>query len=157
MISVVIATLNDAAALGRTLAALVPAAVDGLVREVVLADGGSDDLTLEIADDAGARVVACAGATEARLVEGCAAARSDWLLILGVDEALPAGWAEAAAAHVNGPGPAIAAWWGGKPRLLRRPEAPALLISRRLYDEAGGYVQGLAGRLGRRAVRLAVD
>ena len=40
--------------LGRTLAALVPAAVDGIVREVVLADGGSSDKTILIADDAGA-------------------------------------------------------------------------------------------------------
>ena len=55
MISVVIPTLNAAATLQRALSPLVPAAVDGLVREVVVADGGSTDETLELAEDAGAQ------------------------------------------------------------------------------------------------------
>ena len=69
MISVVIATQDDERTLGQTLAALVPAAVDGLVREVILADAGSTDHTLAIAEDAGARVAPCEGAVEARLLD----------------------------------------------------------------------------------------
>ncbi len=42
MLSVVIETLNDEEALARTLASLVPAAVDGTVREVIICDRGSD-------------------------------------------------------------------------------------------------------------------
>ena len=57
MISVVIPTLNAERTLQRALAPLVPAAVEGLVREVVVADGGSTDRTLELADDAGANIV----------------------------------------------------------------------------------------------------
>ena len=53
MISVVIPTHDDEAVLGRTLGPLVAAAVAGLVREVILADGGSVDATLDIGEDAG--------------------------------------------------------------------------------------------------------
>ncbi|MEZ5917510.1 MAG: glycosyltransferase [Parvularculaceae bacterium] len=49
-ISVVIPTLNAGRGLAEALAALVPAALDGLVREVIVADGGgSTDETLAIA------------------------------------------------------------------------------------------------------------
>ena len=41
MISVIVPTHDSAAVLGACLSALVPAAVTGLVREVILADGGS--------------------------------------------------------------------------------------------------------------------
>jgi|GEM_PF-7070274 len=40
MISVVIPTFNAEATLGPTLAALVPAVVDGVVMEAIIADGG---------------------------------------------------------------------------------------------------------------------
>ena len=49
MISVVIPTLNAETGLAPTLAALVPATVQGLVREVIIADGGSRDDTAKIA------------------------------------------------------------------------------------------------------------
>ena len=57
MISVVLATSNDQRRLGGTLATLVEAAIDGLVAQVIVADAGSKDATLEIADDAGATIV----------------------------------------------------------------------------------------------------
>lgn len=95
MISVVIPTLNAAETLAATLTALVPAAVNNLVREVVIADTGSTDETLAIADDAGARVVA------GGLAEGCAAAKGPWLLILPSGVRLEAGWEKAAADHIE--------------------------------------------------------
>ena len=101
MISVVIATHNDERTLGQTLASLVPAAVDGLVREVVLADAGSTDHTLAIAEDAGARVVQAEGAAEARLAQACQGARSEWLLVLEASVPAPHGWESAAGAHME--------------------------------------------------------
>ncbi|NWG93335.1 MAG: glycosyltransferase, partial [Parvularculaceae bacterium] len=56
-ISVVIPTLNAERALSATLASLVPAAVEGLVREVIVSDGVSTDATRDIARAAGACLV----------------------------------------------------------------------------------------------------
>ncbi len=157
MISVVIPTLNAAASLARTLAPLVPAAVDGLVREVVVADGGSADETLEIAEDAGARLVTSEAGRGAQLVAGCAAAKGEWLLVLHADTVLEDAWAKTAAGHIGGDGEragyfrfalddhglAPRLWEGGvamRCRMLGLPYGDqGLLISRKLYGEVGGF------------------
>lgn len=95
MISVIIPTRDSAAVLGPCLSALVPAAVSGLVREVILADGGSADGTLAIAEDAGARLVA------GDIAAAVATARGDWLLILPPTSRLEPGWEAEAAGHVE--------------------------------------------------------
>ena len=155
MISVVIATHNDERTLGQSLAALVPAAVDGLVREVILADAGSTDDTLEIAEDAGARVVRTEGPEADRLARGCEAARGDWLLLLQAGHVPPAGWAQAAVRHLA-EHPGRAGYWGGSALRLFAGSAPAVLAPRRLYDEVGGYRPGFLRRLGGRVLRLRV-
>ena len=96
MISAILATRDDARRLGETLAALVPAAVDGLVRQVVIADAGSTDRTLEVADDAGATLVA------GNLRAGIAAALQPWVLILDPGARLPSGWDDVVRAHIAG-------------------------------------------------------
>jgi glycosyltransferase involved in cell wall biosynthesis len=153
MISVVIATQDDGRTLGQTLAALVPAAVDGLVREVVLADAGSTDDTLAIAEDAGARVVRALGAAEARLLEGCKAARADWLLILEASESAPHGWEGAARQHIERHAGRAACWGGGLTPFLTPPKA--LLVPRRLFDRASAK-PGWLRRLGAKAATLRI-
>lgn len=98
VISVVIPTLNAGETLAATLAALIPAAVSNLVREVVLADAGSTDDTLAIAEDAGARVVD-GGADP--LAAGCAAAKGPWLLLLRPGARLSPEWQAAARDHIE--------------------------------------------------------
>ena len=93
MVSVIIPTLNDEKTLARTLACLVPATVTGLVREVVIADGGSDDHTSVIADDSGASFVAVGADLGGRLKAGAERARGDWLLFINPDCLLEPGWA----------------------------------------------------------------
>ena len=56
MISVVIPTLNAQTRLVSCLEALVTPALDGLVKEVIVVDGGSCDATVQIADGFGARI-----------------------------------------------------------------------------------------------------
>lgn len=155
MISVVIATHNDERILGQSLAALVPAAVDGFVREVILADAGSTDDTLEIAEDAGARVVRQDGPVERRIAEACQAARGDWLLLLEVGHVPPAGWVQAAARRLSDD-PGRAAFWGATGFWPFARRVPAILVPRRLYEEVGGYGPGFLGRLGGKARRLKV-
>ena len=82
MLSVVIATHDSERALLPTLAALVAGAAAGMVREVIIADGGSRDATCEIADGAGCRVMRSTQPRGARLEAAADAARGPWLLFL---------------------------------------------------------------------------
>lgn len=101
MISVVIPTLDAAATLPRCLNGLLDAAMSGIVREVIIVDGGSRDDTLSIADAAGARIVSCTGPRGACLAEGAAAARSDWLLFLHADTVLEPAWVDDALTYME--------------------------------------------------------
>lgn len=163
MISVVIPTLNAESGLPACLTALVPAMVEGLVREVIVVDGGSTDQTLRIADHAGVEVVA---ATErnrgAQLALGAARARHPWLLFLHADTVLREGWVREVQTFIDRIDTGerrdtVAAFRfalddeGPKPRLLEAAVAlrcatlklpygdQGLLISRRRYTEIGGY------------------
>ena len=178
MLSVVIPTRNAGPRFGAVLAALVPGAMEGLVKEVVIADGGSQDRTLELAEEAGCRIVACEPGRGGQLRAGCAAARADWLLALHADTLPGHGWVEAVGDHVSvhpdkagyfrhrfdDPSAAARVWEAGIALRCRLFAAPygdqGLLVSRRLYDEAGGFPDwplledlALVRRLGRRRLR----
>ena len=182
MISVIIPTLNAETCLAETLAALVPAAVDGLIREAIVVDGGSSDRTLAIVDSAGAELVRAGGGRGSQLAAGAAKARFPWLLFLHADTALAPGWEREASQFMErvdtGARPVAAAAFrfalddmGARPRVLERLVAlrcsclrlpygdQGLLIPKRLYDEIGGYRPlplmedvDLVRRLGRRRV-----
>ncbi len=92
-LSIVIPTLNAAGTLPHTLEALVPAVVAGLVRDVVVVDGGSEDDTVAIADHMGAQVIRTERGRGRQLRHGAAAALGEWMLFLHADTVLEAGWA----------------------------------------------------------------
>jgi rSAM/selenodomain-associated transferase 2 len=180
MISVIIPTLNHQAHLAETLSALIPAAVEGLVREVIIVDGGSTDRTLEIADGSGADIVTSEAGRGAQLKAGAERARQPWLLFLNPDSLLETGWEREADLHIervtSGRRRASAAYFhfgydddGAMPRVvehlvalrtrvLKLPHGyQGLLISRSLFNEAGGFRKSpvledvdLAWRIGRR-------
>ena len=184
MISVIIPTLNAESGLAPCLTALVPATVEGLVREVVVVDGGSCDRTVEIVDQAGATLVRSAPGRGCQLATGAQNARMPWLLFLHADTVLEAGWEREAATFMervdSGQRPHAAAAFrfalddlGFKPRLVELGVAcrcallglpygdQGLLIQARHYRQAGGYKPlplmedvELVRRIGRR--RLAI-
>jgi glycosyltransferase involved in cell wall biosynthesis len=82
MLSVIIATRDSERALVPTLAALVPGATAGLVREVIIADAGSRDETAAVADIAGCHFMPGETSLAARLSAAAAAARGSWLFFL---------------------------------------------------------------------------
>ena len=92
MLSVIIATLDSERPLLPTLSALVPGAMDGLVSEVIVADGGSRDETAMVADVAGCKFMVVEGPLARRLKTAAAAARAPWLLFLRPGTVLDAPW-----------------------------------------------------------------
>jgi len=92
MLSIIIPTLNAQEGLSNCLSALVSATVSGLVRQVVVVDGGSTDATAEIADMAGATLITAPPGRGGQLRAGAEAAKQDWLLFLHGDTVLEAGW-----------------------------------------------------------------
>lgn len=123
MISVVMATLNSERDLIEALSPLVPGSIEGLVTELVVADGGSTDQTLAILDEAGAVMVQGGVAAAAK------AAKGPWLLIMTPSARLTYDWIGPARRHleVGGPKPARLV----RPGLLARTEA--LLIPKAAY------------------------
>lgn len=93
MISVILPTLNAERELAATLMALVPASVEGIVREVVIVDGGSTDATLPIADEAGANIISTSKGRGHQLALGGLEAKGPWLLFLHADTVLEPCWA----------------------------------------------------------------
>jgi rSAM/selenodomain-associated transferase 2 len=151
MLSVVIPTLNAADWIGPCIVAVREA------DEIVVVDGGSSDGTPAIAERNGARLVRTAPGRGAQLAAGAAAAAGDWLLFLHADTLLAPGWRNAADRHIErqrgkaacfrfrldaGEWPArlVEAGVALRVRLLGLPYGDqGLLVSRRLYEELGGY------------------
>jgi glycosyltransferase involved in cell wall biosynthesis len=182
MLSVVIATQDSERALLPTLAALVPGAVSGVVREVIVADGGSHDGSATIAEGAGCRVLASSGARGARLKAAAAVARAPWLLFLQpgtvpdatwidetrrfVEETELRGCAESYAAVFRAGSATFRPTLVEAVALLRaalgaRPDpSQGLVIAKTLYNACGGHREveeterDLIRRLGRRRLVL---
>ncbi|MBI5162929.1 MAG: TIGR04283 family arsenosugar biosynthesis glycosyltransferase [Magnetospirillum sp.] len=85
-LSAVIPTLNAARVLAPTLSAM------GAADEIVVADGGSSDGTLDIARRLAATALTAPRGRGVQLAAGAQAARGDWLLFLHADTVLAAGW-----------------------------------------------------------------
>lgn len=185
MLSVIIPTQDSERALVSTLAALVPAAMEGFVVEVIIADAGSRDDTAAVADVAGCKFRPLEGPLGKRLKTAAASARAPWLLFLRPGTVLDAPWvgearrfierssaqtraAKTCAATFRRGAPAqpalgealsfLAAALGARPR----PQQ-GLLIAKGFYEEIGGHAEGAADpeadlirRIGRRRLaRLA--
>lgn len=156
-VSIVIPALNAAEELPACLEHLMEGLGAGLIRELVITDGGSTDETRAIAQAAGAEWVSGAPSRGGQLRRGCAAARGDWLLVLHADTHLEPGWSAAVAQHLQdgqgrpayfrlrfrarGVRPAwVAGWANFRARLFALPYGDqGLLIRRQDYEAAGGY------------------
>jgi glycosyltransferase involved in cell wall biosynthesis len=174
MLSIIIATLDSEGPLVATLAALVPGAMDGLVSEVIVADGGSTDGTATVADVAGCNFTVAEGPLGRRLKTAAATARAPWLFFLRPGTVPDAGWSGEVRRFVERQPPdARAAVFrrgrAAQPALrevvslfaaaigaLPGPEQ-GLLIAHPFYDELGGHSDAAADpetdlirRIGRR-------
>jgi rSAM/selenodomain-associated transferase 2 len=99
-LSVIIPVYNEAAGLGRTLAALQALPGD---LEILVIDGGSLDDTVEIASRMGVTVASAPKGRAAQMNHGASLARGDVFLFLHADTELPADACELIAAAVARP------------------------------------------------------
>ena len=100
-ISIIIPTLNAASELPGCLDGLMPGLEAGLIRELIVSDGGSRDATAAIAEAAGAELVVSDPGRARQLIAGAEAARGEWLLFLHADTVLSRDWVERVVDHIN--------------------------------------------------------
>jgi len=145
MLSVIVETADAGDRLPALLAALTSAAVEGLVREVLIAGGGPPELLAVLREETGAELAR-------DLAEGIGQARSDRLLVLPAKIRLRPGWLDLLSRHLrSGGGDALIL--GEGPRVGAKPFG--VLIGR---GPAAGLahpdLKRLRGKLGRGAARL---
>ena len=159
MLSVIIPTEGVEQPAVATLAALVPGAAAGIVREVLLVDRAGTGVIERVADVAGCRFLSSEGTRAAALADGARAARSPWLMFLHAGAVLDSGWIEETSQFIQGVSNS------GRPRagIFRYARSPyadtglrdslkfvarmvsgpsaeqGLLIARDHYDRLGGY------------------
>jgi len=184
MLSVIIPTLDCERLLVPTLASLVSGAAVGTVRDVIVADGGSRDATLEVADMAGCEIITSHAPLAARLREATRKARASWVMFLRPGVVLDASWVDEverfvqqaeAAGVLDAPAaafravaaqgfarPLLAEAWSSLRLALGGSIAPeqGLIIPKVLYDRIGRHRDvydpecDLLSRLGRRRIAL---
>jgi hypothetical protein len=159
MLSVIIPTEGIEQPTVATLAALVPGAAAGVIREVLLVDRGDNGVIERVADVAGCRFLRFEGTRAAALAVGARQARSPWLMFLRPGAVLDTGWIEETTHFIQG----VAL--SGRPRagIFRHARSPyadtglrerfhalarkitgpladqGLLIARDHYERIGGY------------------
>lgn len=177
-VSIVIPTLNAEQHLPRCLESLVEGLPAGLIRELVISDGGSTDATTDMADSVGAVLVNGPPSRGGQLRRGVKAAQAEWLLILHADTVLSPGWAQVVIDHIRDDGPSayfqlafrargmmpslVAGWANLRAGAFALPYGDqGLLVRQSDYERAGGYRDqplmedvALVRALGRPLVRL---
>jgi len=159
MLSVIIPTEGVEQPAVATLAALVPGAAAGIIREVLLVDRAGNGVIERVADVAGCGFLAFEGTRAAAMAAGARASRSPWLMFLHAGAVLDSGWIEETSQFMQGVSNS------GKPRagifryarspyadtglrdrlkyvarMIKGPSAEqGLLIARDHYDRLGGY------------------
>jgi hypothetical protein len=159
MLSVIIPTEGLEQPTVATLAALVPGAAAGVVREVLLVDRSETGVIERVADVAGCRFLTFEGTRAAAMAAGARQARGPWLMFLHAGAVLDSGWIEETTQFIQGVANS------GRPRagIFRYARSPyadtrlrdgfkfvarliagpsseqGLLIARDHYERLGGY------------------
>ncbi|QIO35713.1 glycosyl transferase [Bradyrhizobium sp. 1(2017)] len=160
MLSVIIPTEGVEQTAVATLAALVPGAAAGIIREVLLVDSTGNGVIERVADVAGCRFIGIETSSQgAALAAGALQARSPWLMFLPAGAVLETGWIEESTQFIQ----AVSSSGRDRAAVFRYARSPysdtglrdilravarklvgplgdqGLLIARAHYDRIGGY------------------
>src|ERR1700712_5784871 len=151
MLSVIIPTEGAEQPTVATLAALVPGAAAGLIREVLLIDRAGTDVIERVADVAGCRFLAFEGSHAAALAAGARQARSPWLMFLHAGAVLDSGWIEETTQFIQGVSSS------GRPRagIFRYARSP--YADTRLLDGLKFVARMIVGPSGEQGLVIARD
>lgn len=155
-VSIVIPTLNATDGITPMLACLIAGVNAGLVRELIIVDGGSDDGIEQVAQDIGAKFITCEAGRGRQLAHGANVACAPWLLFVHADTVFDGDWPTVMFDHINNQSAAgycrlsfddtgiiarcVSMGANLRSRLFGLPYGDqGLLISRTLYDRVGGY------------------
>lgn len=152
-VTVIIPALNEAAQIAETIAS----ARAGHPHEIIVVDGGSQDATRELAQQAGATVITSRPGRSGQMNAGASLATGDVLLFLHADTLLPSSWGRVASEILQRPGISAGAFrfkiaeaFPGKwivesttnfrSRWFQTPYGDqALFMRRSLFEELGGF------------------
>lgn len=178
-LGIVVPTLNSESVLADTLVPLMASIRNRFDTWLMLADGGSDDMSVYFANALSGKYVVAPRGRGSQLAAAAAAVEGDWLLFIHADTALGRGWVEAVATFIADPANAERAGYfrfalnddSEAARRLERRVAwrcrtfglpygdQGLLVSRQRYDAVGGFRPiplmedvDLVRRLGRRSM-----
>jgi hypothetical protein len=149
MLSVIVEAQGAEDRLAGLFAQLTPAAVEGLVREVLVAGAAKTELVAEVVD----AICQDMGAEEAGdVAQALARAKSEWVLVLPAAIRFRNGWVERLGDHLKeGGGEALVL--GERPDSVFERRLAGVLARRDMASEAAG-LEPLRRKLGRRARRL---
>ncbi len=156
-LSIVIPTLNSAARLGPVIEALGVGLTEGLIAELIFADGGSTDDLAELAEGLGAGIVTSDPGRGTQLRAAILTARGDWIWVLHDDSQPASDWPAVLRKHLKDhpdragygrlafdadglPAGLVAGWANLRSAFFGLPYGDqSLLVPRRLYNRVGGY------------------
>jgi hypothetical protein len=150
MLSVIIPTEGLEQPAVATLAALVPGAAAGVVREVLLVDRAGTGVIERVADVAGCRFLRFDGSHAAALAAGAKHARSPWLMFLHAGAVLDAGWIDETAQFIQ------------RVSLSERPRAGIFRYARSPYSDTSlryvlKFLARIAGPSAEQGLLIAKD
>ena len=100
-ISIVIPTLNSQNTILKTLASLFEGIEAGIIRELIVVDGGSTDETREIVEECGGKFISSAASRGYQLKKGVNLAKGDFIFVLHSDSMLEPGWSKIVKKYLN--------------------------------------------------------
>jgi len=156
LLSIVIPTLNSANLISPTLLSLSEGIEANLIKELIISDGNSTDDIKKLSNEIGAVFIKGQKGRGIQLHRGAMKATGKWILFIHSDTVLPSGWAIEFLKHIKNQenagycklsfdDPSLMAKlmsFGANLRssIFKLPYGDqGLLISKKLYNEIGGY------------------